>query len=107
MSAQRSLTEGNRTSPESSFRQLLTQKQTLRGLPVSYLNRYDASRPLGTSMKRREFITLLGGAAAPAILCPRAARSQPTSKVARIGFLDSATAVGSAQSVEALRTGLR
>jgi len=58
-------------------------------------------------MKRREFITLLGGAAAPAILWPLAARPQPTGKVARIGFLGSATAVGSAKSVEAFRTGLR
>src|SRR6478609_9481760 len=58
-------------------------------------------------MKRREFITLLGGAAAPAILWPLAARTQPTGKVARIGFLGSATAVGSAKSVEAFRTGLR
>src|SRR5258708_35215834 len=58
-------------------------------------------------MKRREFITLLGGAAAPAILWPLAARAQQTGKVARIGFLGSATAVGSAKSVEAFRTGLR
>src|SRR5258707_718357 len=58
-------------------------------------------------MKPRELITLLGGAAAPAILWPLAARAQPTGKVARIGFLGSATAVGSAKSVEALRTGLR
>ncbi len=58
-------------------------------------------------MQRREFITLLGGAAGPAILWPLAARSQPTGKVARIGFLGSATAVGSAKSVEAFRTGLR
>ena len=58
-------------------------------------------------MKRRELITLLGGAAAPAILWPLAARAQQTGKVARIGFLGSATAVGSAKSVEAFRTGLR
>lgn len=58
-------------------------------------------------MKRREFITLLGGATAPALLWPLAARPQPTGKVARIGFLGSATAVGSAKSVEAFRTGLR
>ena len=58
-------------------------------------------------MKRRELITLLGGAAAPAILWPLVARAQQTGKVARIGFLGSATAVGSAKSVEAFRTGLR
>ena len=58
-------------------------------------------------MKRREFITLLGGTAAPAILWPLPARPQQTGKVARIGFLGSATAVGSAKSVEAFRTGLR
>ena len=54
-------------------------------------------------MRRREFITLLGGAAAG---CPLAARAQPTNKIARIGFLGSATAVSSSQSVRALREGL-
>src|SRR5215212_11807596 len=58
-------------------------------------------------MKRRELITLLGGAAAPAILWPLAARAKQPGKVARIGFLGSATAAGSAKSVEAFRTGLR
>jgi putative ABC transport system substrate-binding protein len=77
------------------------------GLMWPDLNRYDASRPLGTSMKRREFITLLGGATAPAILWPLPARPQPAGKVARIGFLGSATAAGSAKSVEAFRAGLR
>jgi putative ABC transport system substrate-binding protein len=55
-------------------------------------------------MKRREFITLLGGAAA-ANTCPLVTRAQP--KIARIGFLGSATAAGSAQSVSALREGLK
>src|SRR6476646_4326182 len=77
------------------------------GLMWPDLNRYDASRPLGTSMKRREFITLLGGATAPAILWPLPARPQPAGKVARIGFLGSASATGSAKSVEAFRAGLR
>src|SRR5262245_24430606 len=54
-------------------------------------------------MKRREFIVLVGGTAA----WPLAARAQPTNKIARIGFLGSATAVGSSQSVKALREGLK
>jgi putative tryptophan/tyrosine transport system substrate-binding protein len=55
-------------------------------------------------MKRREFITLLGRAATA---WPLAARAQQVGKVHRIGFLGSATAAGSAEEVESLRTGLR
>ena len=55
-------------------------------------------------MKRREFITLLGGAAAA---WPIAARGQQVGKLHRIGFLGSATAAGSAKAIESLRTGLR
>ena len=53
---------------------------------------------------RRAFITLIGGAA---VAWPMAARAQQLGKMARIGFLGSATAAGSAESVEALRAGLR
>lgn len=55
-------------------------------------------------MKRREFITLLGGAATS---WPLPVRAQQPGKMARIGFLGSATANGSAKSVDALRAGLR
>jgi putative ABC transport system substrate-binding protein len=53
---------------------------------------------------RREFITLIGGAAAA---WPLAARAQQATKVARIGFLGLAPAALYAPRVEALRAGLR
>ena len=55
-------------------------------------------------MQRRHFITLVGGTAAA---WPLLLYAQPLGRVARIGFLGSASATGSARSVEALRTGLR
>jgi ABC-type uncharacterized transport system substrate-binding protein len=55
-------------------------------------------------MKRREFISLLGGASAA---WPLAVRAQQPAKVARIGFLNLAPASAWSRRVEALRAGLR
>ena len=55
-------------------------------------------------MKRREFITLLSGAAAT---WPLAARGQQSAKVWRIGYLGFGPASNWTSEVEALRSGLR
>jgi putative ABC transport system substrate-binding protein len=55
-------------------------------------------------VKRREFIVLLGGAAAA---WPLIGRTQQPPKLALIGFLGLAPASASASRVEALRAGLR
>jgi putative tryptophan/tyrosine transport system substrate-binding protein len=55
-------------------------------------------------MKRRHFIKVVGGMA---VASPLILHAQPLARVARIGFLGSASATGSAKSVEALRDGLR
>jgi ABC-type uncharacterized transport system substrate-binding protein len=53
---------------------------------------------------RREFITLLGGAAAA---WPIPARAQQSGKVAQIGFLGAASASAYARQIEGFRSGLR
>jgi putative ABC transport system substrate-binding protein len=55
-------------------------------------------------MRRREFITLLGGGAAA---WPLAARAQQRAKVARIGYLGLGPASAWSSRVEGLRAGLR
>jgi len=55
-------------------------------------------------MRRRDFLTLLGGTAAA---WPLAARAQQAGKVYRIGYLGSGLPAFWATRVEALRTGLR
>jgi putative ABC transport system substrate-binding protein len=55
-------------------------------------------------MRRRDFFQIVTALAAT---WPLATRAQPPNKITRIGFLGSATAVGSSQSVRALREGLK
>jgi putative tryptophan/tyrosine transport system substrate-binding protein len=54
-------------------------------------------------MRRREFITLLGGTVGT---WPLAARAQQADKIARIGFLGAASASGYARQIEGFRLGL-
>ena len=55
-------------------------------------------------MKRRKFITLIGGAA---VAWPLASRAQQAGKVWRIGFLSAISREASFRSYAALRQGMR
>src|SRR5215212_11772973 len=55
-------------------------------------------------MRRREMLTLLTGAAA---LRTSTARSQPTRRLPRVGFLGATSAAGHASQIAALLSGLR
>src|SRR5436190_1742355 len=59
---------------------------------------------LGASMRRREFLSVLGGAA---VTWPIATRAQQAGKVPRIGFLGLASPSTFAARFEGLRQGLR
>ena len=57
-----------------------------------------------SDLRRREFITLLGGTA---VAWPLAARAQPSGKTYRIGFLGPTSYAERKRDVDALRSGLR
>src|SRR6266851_9159428 len=58
-------------------------------------------------MRRREFISLLGGAAAPSLLWPLAARAQRPRKVPLIGVLLAGTPASFSLRAQAFRNGLQ
>jgi putative ABC transport system substrate-binding protein len=62
------------------------------------------SPEVGGHMQRREFIKLIGGAAAA---WPLAARAQPAGKMYRIGVLETTPADLNAANLDALRQGMR
>ena len=77
----------------------------IRGKADIAQTRYDAFfLSLGETMRRREFISLLGGAAAA---WPLAANAQTDAKIYRIGILETVAPSLNAANLDALRQGLR
>jgi hypothetical protein len=64
----------------------------------------EGNQEMPNLMNRREFTTLLGGAAAA---WPAVARAQQPAKIARIGFLGATFASSWTSRMEAFRSGLR
>src|SRR4029079_1510982 len=81
---------------------LMTQSGHGASLNGPRLNRYDAHEALGEAMRRREFITLVGGAA----VSPLIARAQQPEKPV-IGFLDGRLPVAIANRLRGFHRGLR
>ena len=102
-----------RTCPFALHMSANDPKRTLRQLGAFRKRYVEPVRclvlsPLGAGMRRREFITLLGGAATASLAWSRVAfAQQPSTKVFRIKFPGSPTADSLPERPEAFRVGLR
>jgi len=63
-----------------------------QGIPRTAAKAARGKKEKGDRVRRREFLTLLGGAAASSALCARAVRAQPPAKLRRIGVLSQGSA---------------
>src|SRR6266508_5546845 len=97
---------GDRMSERSSLPGLTRQSITLRAMTHVRVEPAHDECQL-RAMRRRDFITLLGGAGVAATAWPRSLRAQEPVRVRRIGFLGNSTAALEANLVEPFREGLR